>query len=103
MVNPDFENQFKIKRNGKYNLAFSAECDLEELSTCLKYIDANDNFKTPFELKVNELTFTLGKNGLSGRVFIDSYSEKKWNLEMSNFHSPPQELIELRVRICQYL
>jgi hypothetical protein len=102
-INTKLEQEFKIKRIGKYNLAFYAECDLEELATCLKYIDKNDNFKTPFNLKVSDVNIQLGKDGFSGRVFIDHEKEKDWNMEMSYFHSPPQEFIELRVRICKYL
>jgi hypothetical protein len=103
MRNVELEKEFKIKRSGKNSLAYSAECNLDGLSSLLKYIDVNDNFKTPFRLKVNNITLLLGKDGLSGRVFIDSYNEKEFNLEMSNFHSPPQEFIELRTRICYYL
>ncbi len=99
----DFEEEFKIERTGIYDLIFRAKCTKEDLHECLKYIDKDDNFKTPLELKVDGVLFKLGKNGISGRVFLYRKEENKWNIKQSNRWFYPCEFIEIRIRILKYL
>jgi len=95
--------KFKIERTGIYGLIFRAKCTKEGLHECLKYIDKDDNFKTPLELNVDGVLFKLGKNGLSGRVFLYRKEENEWNMKQSNRSFFPQEFIEIRIRIVKYL
>lgn len=99
----DFEKEFKIERTNTYNGVFRAKCTKENLHNCLKYIDKDDNFITPLELNVDNVLFKLGKNGLSGRVFLYRKEEDKWNKKQSFKSFFPQEFIEIRIRILKYL
>ena len=99
----DFEEEFKIERTGIYDLIFRAKCTKDNLHECLKYIDKDDNFKTPLDLNVDGVLFKLGKNGLSGRVFLYRKEENEWNMKQSNRSFFPQEFIEIRIRIVKYL
>ena len=99
----ELDKEFKIERTGIYGLIFRAKCTKGDLYECLKYIDKYDKFKTPLELEVDGVLFKLGKNGLSGRVFLYRKEEEEWNEKQSYKSFFPQEFIELRLRILNYL
>ena len=105
--NEDLDTVFNVNRSGKYDEINSCECTLKTLGACLGYIDDNgSDIQTPLILTITdakEKNWELGKNGLSGRVFLYDERENDFNDENSQNEDYSQVFSSLKERIENYL
>lgn len=105
--NETLDELFEVERNQKYGEIYQLECHLKTLNTCLGYLDDNSNdIQTPILLKIKGATkenWKLGKNGLSGRVYLYDKRENDFNEQESLKDNCIQSFSNLSERLEIYL